>query len=649
MNIYSKQNIFSIFFLFISFFAVAQQELEIWEIQGSTNNSPYDGLFVTTMNNIVTAVGDDRFFIQTPPERSDNNSNTSDGLLVYTGSFPNLNIGDIVTVTGYIDEYNWVTEFSSSGLSVVKESTTTDIPDPIQLDENFPSTSNSTIQDLEKIEGMYAEVTNGIFTGPIEDGIAYFTNQPIRSFREAGIEYPGINGQPEWDGNPEVMLFEPELLNGGITPIISAGMRFTATGVISGNYSDYYFFPTNYSLSGTIPQRAVRDKTTKEATIGSINQFVFDEDDFGFDKRLNKMTNYIIQQLKTPDILAVQEVNDFESLQLLADAINAKAIDTDYKAFLEQGNNGSFINTGFLVRNSVQNIQVTQLGKTQNLSIGGKLHDRPPLLLEGEFTTNPPTPIQVLNLHLRSLNGIEGSNATFVRTKRHEQAIAVANMVRSLRDENLVVVGDFNAYEFSDGYVDVVNQISGNLSLGAIFEVTDIVNPPLTNHSALLPTDERYSYVYRGNAQILDHCLTNDLEDMLVSDFQYARGNSDAPDSYKYDDSNNLRVSDHDGFALFLELNDTLNYNFTPISQNSIQYPNPFSRGDYITIGLLQQELVQFQLYASDGRLILDSEVRLEMGFSEIPLHFFALSSGIYVLKITGTTINLTEKLFIIE
>ena len=39
--------------------------LEIWEIQGAGQASPYDGSIVTTEENVVTAVGTNGFFIQT--------------------------------------------------------------------------------------------------------------------------------------------------------------------------------------------------------------------------------------------------------------------------------------------------------------------------------------------------------------------------------------------------------------------------------------------------------------------------------------------------------------------------------------------------------------------------------------------------------
>jgi hypothetical protein len=46
-----------------------------------------------------------------------------------------------------------------------------------------------------------------------------------------------------------------------------------------------------------------------------------------------------------------------------------------------------------------------------------------------------------------------------------------------------------------------------------------------------------------------------------VADFEYARGNSDAPTSLVNDDTSALRASDHDGIVLFISKNDIDNDN----------------------------------------------------------------------------------------
>ena len=123
--------------------------------------------------------------------------------------------------------------------------------------------------------------------------------------------------------------------------------------------------------------------------------------------------------------------------------------------------------------------------------------------------------------HLRSLNGIDEPGATNgdrVRSKRNEQAKYLANLINGTSvdqatnwnlTDNLIVVGDFNAFYVNDGYADVMNCITGNpapanqqfftaaqLAVGS--PCTPILNPPLTNLTNLDPA-AFYSYSFAGN------------------------------------------------------------------------------------------------------------------------------------------------------
>ena len=86
----------------------------------------------------------------------------------------------------------------------------------------------------------------------------------------------------------------------------------------------------------------------------------------------------------------------------------------------------------------------------------------------------------------------------------------------------------------------------------------DLVEPNLSNEVLNLPMTSRYSFIFRGNAQILDHGLTTAMLSSEVRDAQYGRGNSDAASILLNDDGsvdpNNLalRSSDHDGVVIFV-------------------------------------------------------------------------------------------------
>jgi hypothetical protein len=67
-----------------------------------------------------------------------------------------------------------------------------------------------------------------------------------------------------------------------------------------------------------------------------------------------------------------------------------------------------------------------------------------------------------------------------------------------------------------------------------------------------LPAGERYSFVFDGSAQVLDHALTSTHATGLVRGFEYGRGNADAAAAHGSDPGSPLAASDHDGFVLFL-------------------------------------------------------------------------------------------------
>ncbi len=622
-------------------------ELEIWEIQGDQIFSPYLNQTVQTNQNVVTAVGNDFFFIQTPDYRADTNLSTSNGIKIITNNTPTVQEGNLVSITGTVREFFQRTQIDEAdGLTITIDSTNVALPTPVLLTENYPSETSGSYPDLEKVEGMLVQFSQATTTASTNQ----FGETPIkigakRSFREPGILAPAPNGLPEWDGNPEILDFDPDEFGLPNQNNLSARLNIAATGVIDYAFEDYILRATDYEITGQPPFQGVDAPLNTQATIGSINCLVFSNLESEYNIRRQKLANYIVDLMKAPDIVAVQEVRSLFVLQDLANHIQSMHPNIIYTPYLiSSGSSGSFIiEVGYLVKNTVSDVQVTQLGANENLSVGGSLHYRPPLLLEGNFNTTPPKPIKVLNLHLKSLGG--SSSTKWIR--RHEQAISVAQMVEARINENLVVVGDFNAFQFSDGRVDIVNQIAGTPSLGAEYPVQNIVSIPLTNQSLTVPEEEQYSFVFQNNAQILDHCLTTDLQGLTVDKLQYVRANSDFSDDYFTTNSPNYYTSDHDGFVLFLDLGTEFSVNNSEVLENvfDVKYPNPFSQNQNISFELQQSDDIKFTLTNLEGKIVFGKNIgQLPKGkhFLTIPLQF---PTGTYFLNIKGEKNNFTGKL----
>lgn len=611
------------------------QELEIWQAQGEGVASPYQFEVVTLPENIVTARGNGFFFIQTPPERSDDNPSSSDAMLVNTAY--NGEVGDLVSITGRILEIDGATGISSSGITVNTISSGHPLPPPVTLGQGLPSSQSSDIHSLERVENMLVQFS-ATASGPTDElELTPLSASGQRPFREPGIRHPGLPGLPVWDGNPEVFWFDPNGLNAPNNRFINAGAMVEARAILTEAGRGFWLaMPLEYAVSGGPVRQAVRDPEAGEFTIGSLNALQLFANTAATSQRLRKLARYIDEQLRLPDILALQEVGSLEVLRDLAYYLGQEAPGTDYEAYLLPG--GGEINLGFLVKQGVEVSAVRQLGNNETFSQGGRLHDRPPLLLEAMLPTSPPTPIRVLNLHLRSLLGIEGPDSSFVRNKRHQQAISVANMAQALQQEgNLIVLGDFNAYEFTDGYVDVASQISGRPSLGAQLPPAPIVSPPLANQVEQLPAAERYSYVFEGNAQVLDQCLTSAMEGLIVKGMQYGRGNADNALAYFGNPFLMERASDHDGLVLFLEAENAVNTASPsgPLNSIDIQFAQPMPAGGSIYLNSRNSgRLKSLEIRNLQGQMIWRKPLQGREASVQLPLSIPA--GQMYVLRVAG-------------
>ena len=172
--------------------------------------------------------------------------------------------------------------------------------------------------------------------------------------------------------------------------------------------------------------------------------------------------------LRSPDILGAVEFENLAALQALATKINTDDPSLNYVAYLEEGNDIGGIDVGFLVNdNRVDVVSVTQEGLTTtfvdpiDLSVD-ILNDRPPLVLKAKITPSAGAEfaITVIVNHLRSLNQVDEDPGAGprVREKRRKQAEFLADLIQDLQaanpNERIVSVGDYNAFQFNDGYVD---------------------------------------------------------------------------------------------------------------------------------------------------------------------------------------------------
>src|ERR1041384_1364175 len=589
----------------------------IHDIQGSGNTSPFVGQTLTT-SGIVTGVKSNGFFIQAPDAQVDADPNTSEGVFVFTSSAPPAAaaVGNSVAAGGTGQEFIPSADVNSppatelgGTISVTLLSTGNPLPAPITI--TAAATLVNDINNLEKYEGMRVHAdsittisgTQGSVNEPnatsTSNGVFYAVVTGVaRPFREPGIQVPDpLPGGspcciPRFDSNPERLRVDSDGLVGAAVLEVTTGATIAnVTGPLDYAFRTYTILPdvgtlTQGSVVGNVSFTAVPVPNSDEFTVASFNmERFFDTVNDGngaptltataFNNRLNKASLAIRNVMRTPDILGIEEMENLTTLQAVATKINNDAVGNGdpnpmYQAYLSEGNDIGGIDVGFLVKSSrVTVIDVTQFGLTTtyinpNNGMPELLNDRPPLVLRATVANGGGSPfaITVIVNHLRSLSGIDDpTDGNRVRTKRRAQAEYLANLIqgRQMSDphERIISVGDYNVFQFNDGYVDSIGTIKGTpaLSNQVVLASSDLVNPDLIDLiSQVTPASQQYSYSFDGDAQVLDHeLITANLMPHLTG-LAYARNDADFPESFRSDPNRPERLSDHDmAVAYFTE------------------------------------------------------------------------------------------------
>jgi uncharacterized protein len=442
-----------------------------------------------------------------------------------------------------------------------------------------------------------------------------------RPFREPGVSvvdllteaplFPVDVEPPVFDANPEALRVDTLAQQGaaGFDPDVGTVVG-ALRGVMTYSFSRYTLAP-DVGIAPIIDTSATAQPTGIAAApyeafaVASLNVLnlnnladQFDENFPVLNRRLDELSEAICAYMQTPDIIGISEAGDLIVLQKLAAAINENTFehcdfDPQYEAhfspstFIGQG--VGFLIARYEVLPGVPRVQ------GDPVRIGGEdvllatpvvppnpaaLNDRAPLLLEAVVNQDNGAqfPVTLITNHMRSLSGLvderspaggsqtqaEGwdTRGQRVREKRVQGAAWLAGVAQARQlgdpDGRLMLIGDFNAYEFSDGYVDVMGIVTGLptaadqvlLTRSSIMSEPDpvLVDPPLLNLTGVIPQEERYTFVFEGSAQSLDHIVVNQalIDDALDIDLQHARINADFA-GFKLAHPNFFeRVSDHD-------------------------------------------------------------------------------------------------------
>ena len=591
---------------------VFDQPILIHAIQGAGLSSALDGQFVTTTGIVTALRDNGFFLQTPDADVDGNPQTSEGLFVFTGSAPGGVTTRQRLVVSGRVQEFRpggfepSITEISGAPLVGVVSSGHP-LPSPAQLTAADTVPPEAALAQLERFEGMRVTGNFAVVapTGAFSQSAAQERNaDPANSrnefymvlhgvprpFREPGLEAgqalpPGAPCCiPRFDGNPERIRVDVDGQDPTLRMDVAAGQTLNGlTGVLDFGFGNWTLLPEPGSAAPPLPPvTPVPPASDGEFTIASFNmQRFFDmvnddadpatpgdqTDDVvmtaaGFERRLRKASLAIRQTLRMPDVLGVVEVENLATLESIAARVNADAGDPnpEYVAYLAEGNDPGGIDVGFLVKSTrVDVVQVQQVGKTATyVTPSGDenlLNDRPPLVLEARMhgPAGEPYPVTVIVNHLRSLNGIDDAeDGARVRTKRRAQGEFLAAYVQQRQQSNpgerVVVVGDFNAFQFNDGFVDVIGTIAGRPTAAdhVVLASSDLVEPDLTNLIELADPEERYSYVFAGNPQALDHVLVSNAMRRRFTRLSFGRGNADVPEVLRAAADRPERLSDHD-------------------------------------------------------------------------------------------------------
>ena len=582
----------------------------ISQIQGSTPSgnadSPRAGE-THSVRGIVTLLKSNGFFVQEETGDNDSDPNTSEGIFVFTSSAPTTAVGNQVTVTGTVVEFNGLTEISTSNANVITNSTGNTLPTAVTLTAtDLPPTAHFTQPQLEKYEAMRLTVpslTTATHNDSFFDVPAVITGQP-RPLREPGVPADNTippdptSGTPDccvpvFDLNPQQIVVDTNGRAG------STGETLTSNVVITGLAGPLDFAFGAYRIINDAalvrtPNMSAVPVPTAFSTEFTVAGFNIENFNNGATQKA-KAALGIVRVMRMPDIIGHAEIFDLASLQALATAVNAQAVldghpDPMYEArLIPTPVAGITQNVGFLVKTTrVQINSVTQERASSTYirpsdGMPDETHDRPPLVLRA--TVDPAgvarSVIVIVN-HTRSFIDIElvAGDGLNVRAKRKAQAEDLADLFNDLQTDNpgvpVIAVGDYNAFQFSSGYDDPISVMKGSPTADDQIVVDaspDLVNPNFFNLIDELPASEQYTFTFDEQStasitdyeeltsQALDHVLVNTAAHDINTRIAVARMNADFPEApaaaFANDATRPERNSDHDApvayFTLFAE------------------------------------------------------------------------------------------------
>ena len=563
----------------------------ICAIQGSGFHSPHQGRTVRTQGVVHGDLDDSArrgFFMQA--EDCDGNQDTSDGIFVYLDE--RLDIvrqGDRVEVLAKVEEYFGLTELAASPEDVRVLSSGNTLPTPVDL--NPPFNDDESSEYFESLEGMRVSLAEALTIGPTDYNDRSWLVRADLGVARVFQNDPRGTGEIICVGDDGGYEIDPEVKVGDSVIELSGVQDYEGGEFCMQLFSQPSVYP-RFEKGGlkapdpTVPHAALAAYPEfRAATINMANLFDTtndpDTDDSvlsasEYQRRLGKRARAIHDVLEEPEIIALQEVENQAVLQSL---VNRPEINAEYQMVWQDGPDRRGLDVALLYR--LDRVQVLDyharqgcttlvdgLGPDGNRDIsnpinnvtcdtdndggldGNRLFSRPPLVVrlkvcEAECpvggsavgdTTEPVIVAWLIVTHFKSK--LQDSETTqYTLPRRIEQAQFVARLLDDILAQEpgamLVVLGDLNDHADSTPLLTLEDHV--------------------TNQIVRVPPMERYTYIFKGRSQALDHILVSMRRPLIAEQLTIKHINADYPNIFETVDGSYYRSSDHD--PLLVEFN----------------------------------------------------------------------------------------------
>ena len=568
----------------------AAADFPICAIQSRAFDSPYSGAWVRTQGVVfadLDMTSRQGFFIQAAD--CDADPLTSDGIFVYLGvKSDTVRSGDLVEVQGTIQEYYGMTELSALPADVRLLSQGNALPVAADLVPPFDPAASRRY--FEALEGMHVKLDQAQVVGPTDPNSQTWLVRADLGLRRVFRDDPAGTGEIVCVDDGGLYEVDPQARVGDrlhnlrgaldyaagvycLKPVIpplllqqsGPGLWLDHSHEIALASGSQAFTAATFNLAGLFD--TYDDPASRDVVLSAAE----------YQRRLQKRALAIHNALKEPDLIAVQEAENRTVLQHLVDR---PEIEADYGIVWADGPDERGMDVALLYRTArvtLLDYQVRQgcttlidgLGPDGNQDVyrpsnaftcdtngdgsldGNRLFSRPPLIVHLQICTascsaesGQPVELWALVNHWKAR--LEDSLAVqYTLPRRSQEAEFVAALARevwaSQSIPNLLVLGDLNDYPDS-------------APLAALSAVGLSSAWPRVDH------DGRYSYIYQGVSQVLDHVLFSLTPPLAAVGVTPVHINADYPAVFAGVSASFYRSSDHDPVLVEFKLLDHLSF-----------------------------------------------------------------------------------------